>query len=74
MALVRKFQRFTVDLEAGTGAVTVRSLAQVTDDVVEEINGPWEKVWNAPAVKGACEAARDAIMNQAAGQGKELTF
>lgn len=74
MALIRKFQRITVDLEVGTGAVTVHSLAQITDDVVEEVNGPWDKQWNAASVKGLAEQLRDGIVAQAAGQGKVLTF
>lgn len=74
MALARKFQRIIVDLEVGTGAVTVHSLCQLSDDVIEEVNGPWEKNWNAPSVKGLAEQLRDGIVSQAAGQGKVLTF
>lgn len=63
----------SIDAMAADGSYLVSSRAFITDDV-EGMSGSVEKRWNAQAVRNAAQALLDAVMAQAAQQGKPLTF
>lgn len=73
MAIARKLLDIQVTITDATGTVVVDSDEMVTDDV-EGISGGRRKRWNAPAVVSAAAALRDAVIAQAAGQSKPMTF
>lgn len=72
MAITRKLVDVLVTFDA-TGVVKVESDEIVTDDAEGTQSGR-RKNWNAPAVKAAAEALRDAVKAQAEQQGKPMTF
>lgn len=72
MAITRKLIEVTVRFLVD-GSVDVTSTAIVSDDV-EGTSGGVIKKWNAQQVNAAATALRDAVIAQAAGQGKPVTL
>lgn len=70
--ITRKLKKFTGYIEEGTGAVTIESVAFVTDDD-EGTQDSKQKTWKAASVVAAAEALRDAILAQSAQQLKPYT-
>lgn len=62
-----------IDAMAADGSYLVSSRAFVTDDV-EGMSTNVDKKWNAPSVRTAAQALLDAVMAQAAQQGKPMTL
>lgn len=73
MAITRKLLNGGFTILDALGTVQAHSDEMVTDDVEGSESGR-HKIWNAPAVRAAAEAYRDAIVAQAAQQGKPMTF